>query len=200
VSVSATYAGPQCPSCNAPLDPEKLHAGTMECPYCRTEFEATPFQPRERRHQAVQIVTETPEGVAAACANHARNAAVTSCSRCGLFICALCDMNVGNGSFCPTCFDRSRDPNAITSAATRYRDYATMSISAAVLSLLCSTTFLPIGAFAVVWGIKGIRQRRAEGTGIVGPVIAMIVGGLQIVATIVVITLLVIGMVTEGAS
>jgi hypothetical protein len=137
----------------------------MECPYCRTEFEATPFQPRERRHQAVQIVTETPDGVAAACANHARNAAVTSCSRCGLFICALCDMNVGEGSFCPTCFDRSRDQNPITGGATRYRDYATMSISAAVLSLICSTAPADrcgrIGASGIVSGAR--RERALSG-------------------------------------
>jgi hypothetical protein len=172
----------------------------MECPYCRGQFEATPFQPRERRHLAVPIVTETPDGVAAACANHARNAAVTSCSRCGLFICALCDMNVGEGSFCPTCFDRSRDQNPITGGATRYRDYATMSISAAVLSLVCGTALLPIGALALYWGVKGIRQRRAEGTGIAGPVIAMVIGGLQIVALLVFFTLMIIGMVTEGTS
>jgi hypothetical protein len=196
--VSAIYAGPQCPSCNAPLEQETFRAGAMRCPYCRTEFEATPFQPRERRHEAVQVVTETPDGVSAACANHARNAAVTSCSRCGLFICALCDMNVGEGSLCPACFDRSRDQNAINGGATRYRDYATMSISTAVLSLICG--LFPFGAFAVYWGVKGVRQRRAEETGIAGPVIAMIIGGLQTIALLVGITLMIIGIVTEGTS
>ena len=196
--MSAIYAGPQCPSCNAPLEPATLRSGAMQCPFCRTEFEATPFQPRERLHDAVQVVTETPDGVAAACANHARNAAVTSCSRCGLFICALCDMNVGQGSFCPACFDRSRDQNAGAGGATRYRDYATMAISAAVFSLLCS--LFPFGAFAIFWGIKGIRQRRAEGTGVAGPVIAMIIGGLQTIGMLVFFTMMIIGIVTEGTS
>lgn len=156
------------------------------------------FTPRERHHQAVQVVTETPDGVAAACANHARNAAVTSCSRCGLFICALCDMNVGEGSFCPSCFDRSRDQSVLGGATTRYRDYATMSISAAAFSLLCSTLFLPLGAFAIYWGVKGVRQRRAEGTGIVGPVIAIVIGALQTVGLLVFFTALIVGMVTGG--
>jgi hypothetical protein len=198
--VSAIYAGPQCPSCNAPLEAETLRAGVMTCTYCRTDFEATPFHPRDRRHEAVQVVTETPDGAAAACANHARNAAVTSCSRCGLFICALCDMNVGEGSFCPSCFDRSRDQAAVTGSNTRYRDYATMSISAAVVSLLCSTFFLPVGAFAVYWGIKGIRQRRAEGTTIAGPLIAMIVGGLQTIGLLVLLTMLIVSLLTGGKS
>ncbi|MGZ5443183.1 MAG: DUF4190 domain-containing protein [Thermoanaerobaculia bacterium] len=196
--MSAIYAGPQCPSCNAPLEAETLRAGVMQCPHCRTEFEARPFQPRERRHEAVQVVTATPDGAAAACANHNRNAAVTSCSRCGLFICTLCDMNVGEGSFCPACFDRSRDQSAVAGSATRYRDYATMAISAAVFSLVCSVVMLPLGAFAVVWGVKGIRQRRAAGAGIAGPVIAIIVGGLQTIGLLVFFTMLIIGMVTEG--
>jgi len=196
--VSAIYAGPQCPSCSAPLEEQALRAGAVQCPFCRTEFEATPFHPRERRHEAVQVVTETPDGVAAACANHARNAAVTSCSRCGLFICALCDMNVGDGSFCPSCFDRSHAPDAAGASATRYRDYATMSISAAVLGLIC--TFVPFGAFAMYWGFKGIRQRRAEGTGIAGPVIAIVVGGLQTIGMLILFGLMIYAMISEGAS
>ena len=196
--MSAIYAGPLCPSCNAPLDAATLHAGVMNCPHCRKQFEATPFQPRERHHQAVQVVTETPDGIAAACANHERNAAVTSCTRCGLFICALCDMNVGEGSYCPSCFDRMRDQSTVDSGATRYRDYATMSISAAAISLLCP--FLPIGPFAVFWGLKGVRQRRAEGSGIAGPVIAMILGSLETLALLVGVTLFIIGLVAQGKS
>lgn len=196
--MSAIYAGPLCPSCNAPLDAATLHAGVMNCPYCRKQFEATPFQPRERHHQAVQVVTETPEGIAAACANHARNAAVTSCTRCGLFICALCDMNVGEGSHCPSCFDRMRDQSTLDGGATRYRDYATMSVSAAVAGLLCS--ILPVGPFAVYWGLKGVRQRRAEGSGIAGPVTAMILGSLETLALLVGVTLFIIGLVAQGKS
>ncbi|HEY0371076.1 MAG TPA: hypothetical protein VGD79_03705 [Thermoanaerobaculia bacterium] len=196
--MSAIYAGPQCPSCNAPLEAAELRHGTTTCPFCRREFEATVFTPRERRHEAVQVVTETPEGVSAACANHARNAAVTSCSRCGLFICALCDMNVGEGSFCPSCFDQSRDQSVLGGATTRYRDYATMSLSAAVFSLLCSMLFLPLGAFAIYWGVKGVRQRHAEGSGVAGPVIAIVIGGLQTIGLLVFFIALIAGMVTGG--
>lgn len=196
--MSAIFAGPQCPSCNAPLEPQSLRSGAMRCVHCRTDFEARPFQPRDRRHEAVQVVAETPDGAAAACANHARNAAVTSCSRCGLFICALCDMNVGEGSFCPSCFEHSRAAN--TGAGTRYRDYATMAISAAVFSILCSVALLPLGAFAVYWGIKGIRQRRAERTSIAGPVVAIVVGALQTIALLVFVVLMIVGMMSGGSN
>lgn len=194
--MSAIYAGPQCPSCDSPLEPEQLRAGRMTCPFCRTAFEATPFQARDRAHGAVPAVTETPDGIAAACANHARNAAVTNCTRCGLFICALCEMNVGEGSYCPSCFDRVRGDNAV--ATTRYRDYASMSIAAMVVGLLCA--FVPVGPFAIVWGLKGVRQRRAEGSRPVGPIIAIVLGILETIAFLALVTLMVIGFVTEGKS
>jgi hypothetical protein len=106
-------------------------------------------------------------------------------------------MNVGEGSYCPSCFDRAREENT-GAAGTRYRDYATMAISAAVFGLLCS--MLPFGAFAIYWGVKGVWQRRAEGTGIAGPVIAMILGALQTIAMLVFLTLMIIGMVTGSGS
>lgn len=196
--MSAIYAGPQCPLCNAPLEPATLHPGLIDCPFCGKDFEATPFQPRNRRHEAVQIVTETPDGVAAACANHARNAAVTSCGRCGLFICALCDMNVGDGSYCPSCFDRVRTDSTGSNRGTRYRDYATMAVSTSVIGLLCPT--LPLGPFAVYWGIKGVKQRRAEGTGAAGPIFAIILGSVETLAILFFVTLMIIGILTEGKS
>jgi len=139
--VSAIYTGPQCPACSTPIDPSVIHGGAMQCPSCLRTFEATPFQPRDHRYAAVQVVTETPDGVAAACANHARNAAVTSCGRCGLFICALCEMNTGDATYCPSCFDRMRGVETQGAIGAHYRDYAMMAIWADVIGLLCFFMF-----------------------------------------------------------
>lgn len=161
--------------CDAPLDASTLRAGTVECTSCTGTFEATPFQPRALQHQAVQAVTQTPDGVAAACANHSGNAAVTSCQRCGLFICALCDMNTGQGSYCPACFERIR--TGAVKAEGRYRDYASMAVSGAIAGLLCS--IVPLGPFVLYWGAKGVKQRRAEGLSPAGVIVAMVLGGLE---------------------
>ncbi|HEX6084727.1 MAG TPA: hypothetical protein VF266_09395 [Thermoanaerobaculia bacterium] len=144
-------------------------------------FEATAFQPREVRHQAVQVVTETPDGTAAACANHSGNAAVTNCQRCGLFICALCEMNSGSGTFCPSCYERARTETQ-QGGGTRYRDYASMAVSGTIFSLLC--WLIPIGPFVIYWGYKGIAQRRAEGVRPVGQIVCMVLG---VVATLLMI-------------
>lgn len=193
--MSAIYTGPQCPLCSALLDLATIRPGLMRCSSCRGTFEATPFRAVEQRHDAVHAVTATPDGVAAACANHARNAAVTSCQRCGLFICALCEMNLGNGSYCPSCFDRIRTEGTLQ---TRYRDYATMAVSAAVVGLLC--TSLPFGPFVIYWGIKGLRQRRSEGRGIAAMVTVLVFGVLETLAFLALIGVMVYAIVSGGTS
>lgn len=197
--MSANELGPECPACNAPLEANELRAGAMQCPHCRRFFEATPFHPREQRHAAVQVVTETPEGVAAACANHARNAAVTSCGRCGLFICALCEMPVGDATYCPSCFDRVRNEGTSTGVGSRYRDFATMAVSAAVFGVPCTLFVFP-GALAVYWAYKGMQQRRMEGLPRWGMVVTMIVGILEVAAGLSWIGLAIVGIVTEASS
>lgn len=183
--------GPQCPHCSVALDAEALHPGTIHCPSCMRTFEATPFQPREVRHQAVQVVTETPDGTAAACANHAGNAAVTSCQRCGLFICALCEMNTGNGTYCPSCYERARTETL--QSGVRYRDYAGMAVSGSVVGFFCLGAFIPIGPFVIYWAIKGMQQRRAEGARTIGMVAAMILGILETLAIVAGVVLLIYG-------
>jgi uncharacterized paraquat-inducible protein A len=197
--VSAIDLGPECPACGAPFDANELRAGAVQCPHCRRFFEATPFQPREQRHAVVQVVTETPDGVAAACANHARNAAVTSCSRCGLFICALCEMNAGDATYCPSCFDRVRSEGTATGVGARYRDFASMALSAAVFGVPCIFFGFP-GALAVYWAYKGMQQRRMEGLPRWGMVVTMIVGILEVAASVGMIGLMIVGMVTEASS
>lgn len=180
--------------CDAPLDAPSLRSGPTQCPSCTRPFEATPFQPRELRHEAVQAVTQTPDGTAAACANHPGNAAVTSCQRCGLFICSLCDMNTGHGSYCPSCLERIRTGAVQTDA--NYRDYASMAVTAAIVGLFC--TLVPVGALALYWGVKGVRQRRAEGVNAAGVIVAMVIGGLQTVGLVVAIVMIGIGVATKS--
>ncbi|MGH9422360.1 MAG: hypothetical protein ACRD3J_20455, partial [Thermoanaerobaculia bacterium] len=102
-TIARDYEGPTCPRCHARLTSDWLRSGTIICPDCNKPFEATAFRAPQRQIEVVSVAAAlTPEG-ANACANHARNAAVTSCGRCGLLICALCNMDVGTGPFCPSC-------------------------------------------------------------------------------------------------
>src|ERR1700741_1163566 len=186
MTIVPSYSGPQCPRCGVGLTSDWIRSGAIVCPYCGRGFEATAFSPPQRKEVATaEVVSVGPEG-ANACASHARNAATASCQRCGLFICALCDMNVGTGSYCPSCFDRVRTEGTLHAAARRYRDFATMARSFAIAGIFFSFMFLglPFGAAATYYGIKARKQRRTEGRSITGPVITIVIGILEMLAGI----------------
>lgn len=179
--MSAIYSGPQCPHCATPLAAESLRTGISVCTNCKREFEGTVFEARERQHDSVRVASETPDGVATACANHPGNAAVTSCQRCGLFICALCDLNVGDGSYCPSCFDRVRAEGSLRGAAKRRVDYAMLARVCALLGLAPCFYGVP-AVLGVWWAVKGIGQRRREGVSAAGMIFALIVLLLELFA------------------
>ncbi|HEU4521947.1 MAG TPA: hypothetical protein VFT12_08095 [Thermoanaerobaculia bacterium] len=180
MSAATAYEGPECPRCEATLPVASLRSGVITCPACQRPFEATAFQPPQRRPQITTIVGATgPEG-ANACATHARNAAVTSCQRCGLFICSLCDMNVGLGSYCPSCFDRLRNEGALPAVATKYRDFASMARLTAIVGILFWFAWPLVGALAVYYAGKGRKQRRDEGRSSVGMFVVASIGLLEI--------------------
>jgi ribosomal protein L37AE/L43A len=179
---STTYAGPQCPHCSVALDADSIVSGAIICPRCDSLFEATAFTPPERNQAAtLEVVQVGPEG-ASACANHARNAATASCQRCGLFICSLCDMNIGTGSYCPSCFERVLAEGSLQPAARRYRDYAMMARSASIAGLLFSLMLIgiPFGALSIYYGAKARKQRIAEERSSAGLVFVMIFGVVEI--------------------
>ena len=185
MALALAYAGPQCPRCGIVLTADFLHSGIITCPICVRPFEATVFTPPERLRVAVaetHIVAGPAE--ANACANHARNAAVTSCGRCGLFICSLCEMNVGTGSYCPSCFDRVRTEGTLKPIATRYRDWASIARLTAIIGILFYIFWPFVGGLAFYFSIKGMRQRKEQGRSRIGMAIVMliaigeIVGGL----------------------
>jgi hypothetical protein len=189
------YMGPQCPRCKTTLTANWIRSGTVQCPYCNKSFEAKAFNPPERRPQAVEMTAVTPDGTTNACANHARNAATASCQRCGLFICALCDMNVGSGSYCPSCFERVRTEGKLP-AARRYRDYSSMARSTAIFGLFFWSVGL--GPLVVYYALKGRKQRRADGQSVAGVTITLVVGLLETLGLFGFVGWLVYTMVTSS--
>lgn len=198
MNIVPVYNGPQCPRCSQPLAAEEIRSGTLICPHCNHRFEATAFTPPERKQAAAiaEVMAAGPEE-ASACANHARNAATASCQRCGLFICSLCDMNVGTGSYCPSCFERIRTEGTLHAAARRYRDYASMARSAVIAGVLFSFMFLglPFGAAGLYFSIRARKQRREEGRSRVGVTFLMIFSLLEMLGGLALIGLMIYGMV-----
>lgn len=187
------YEGPRCPRCDKRLMADWIRTGIVRCPDCNGDFEATAFQPPSRQLQVAQVLAMGPIE-ANVCANHAQNAAVTACQRCGLLICALCDMNVGAGSYCPACFDRLRSENALQGAATRFRDYASMARVSVIAGFLLMFAGVLFGPLSLYYAAKGFKQLRAEGRSIVGLVIVVVFAVLETLGGLAFILLMIVGL------
>jgi ribosomal protein L37AE/L43A len=178
------YDGPRCPRCDANLTSDWIRTGTIVCPDCNRPFEATAFDPALPKLHIAEAVGTTV-GETNACANHARNAATTNCIRCGLFICALCDMNVGSGSYCPSCFERIRTDGSLPTVAKKTRDFSAMARVSAIVGLFFTFAFIgPLfGILSLYYQAKARKQRRdvGEDPWSAGMVVVMLLSVLEIV-------------------
>jgi len=154
------YAGLQCPRCRAPLPDEQLHDGANVCLQCLGDFEARVFHPPQRSARVLQLAHTGPEG-AVSCANHARNAAVAACDRCGLLICSLCQLEVADGKLCPSCFERLSQDTETDTTRMRFRDYGSLAGVWAFVGLL-PVFGLPFGLIAIFYCLKAFRHRESR--------------------------------------
>jgi hypothetical protein len=52
-------------------------------------------------------------GDQASCFYHPAKQAVVDCAHCGRFLCALCDLEVGEAHLCPACLGRGKDQQSV---------------------------------------------------------------------------------------
>ena len=155
------YAGPACPHCARPVDPRQLVSGRQICAGCARPYEATRFDPVLPDLSVERTVEAGPEG-SHACTNHPGNVAVTHCSRCGVFICALCRIDADAMVLCPGCFDRLVAEGGLPSAIATYRDYGRQASSLAVLGLVLIFVGPIAGPASVYFARKRLEQLRVQ--------------------------------------
>lgn len=175
------YNGPECPRCKRYLDLERLPAGETHCPRCGKAFLAAPFHPPVVRERVTSLAEAGPGG-AAPCALHSGNAAMGNCTRCGVFFCALCRIQVDGQELCPGCFDRLTAEESLSTTRTRIRDYRGMALSLGLFGLLVSCFGLITGPLTLYLVRQAVRQRRQwqESGGTASLVIAVFLGLAQI--------------------
>lgn len=196
--LAPVYSGPQCPRCGVTLAEDVIRTGTITCLTCTREFTATAFQPPRRTPRLAQaVVGAGPEG-ANACATHPGNAAVTSCGRCGLFICSLCEMNVGSGAFCPACFDRVRAEGTLPDVTTHHRDYASLARLAIAGGIVIWFLAPLFGGLSLYFTGKAFKQRREEGRSRFGVVVAGLIALVQVAGSLLFFGILIWSLFRSG--
>ena len=99
------------------------------CPYCQKRLQIRVWPIVRQNSNAVAALSDQ-----ATCFFHPDKAFQACCQRCGRFVCALCDLQLGAEHVCPTCFERGRvDSGAEAGKAEwRYRDVLYDSIALTV--------------------------------------------------------------------
>jgi len=174
-----TYAGPACPRCGVPIALDKITPGEDICTICRGLFSTAVFHPEKRVTRVEQIGAEGPES-SSACANHPRNVAVTSCERCGLFICSLCELELFGGKYCPACFDRmTQEGGDVQKEFRNWRGLA-LGISLSGLFLSFVMVGIPFGFLTFYYIIRGFRDPESSRDQYLGLIIAGVIALLDI--------------------
>ena len=175
------YTGPECPRCGGWLDLDRLAAGDQRCAQCGLVFLATPFHPPELRERVESVAGAGPDG-AVPCARHPGNASAGNCTRCGVFMCNLCRIEIEGQELCPGCFDRLTAEGVLSATRTRIRDYRSMALVIGVLGLFSSFFGLITGPLTLFFVAQAVRQKRQwnEKGGSTSLVISSLFGLLQI--------------------
>jgi hypothetical protein len=115
-----------CPHCSADIPAD---SAWQSCPYCQKQLEVRVWPVIRRNNNAATALSDQ-----ATCFFHPDKAFQTCCQRCGRFVCALCDLQLGAEHVCPTCFERGRANSGAEAdkAEWRYSDVLYDSIAVTV--------------------------------------------------------------------
>lgn len=105
-----------CPCCAGELTPTETKTGWQSCPYCEKQLQVRLWPVARSSTFSAAAMPEQ-----ATCYFHPEKAFQACCQRCGRFVCALCDLQLGAEHVCPTCFERGRTDNGLNGAKAEWR-------------------------------------------------------------------------------
>lgn len=106
----------RCPACSGDVAPLQTQTGWQICPYCEKGLQIRVWPVFRQNTNAVSAAPEQ-----ATCFFHPEKAVQACCQRCGRFLCALCDFELGAEHVCPTCFERGRTDTGLNGGQAEWR-------------------------------------------------------------------------------
>jgi hypothetical protein len=146
-----------CPGCSRHLPPDYENADEFApCPNCETRVRVVAF-PALRRIETAPALAATIEANDASCFYHPAKQAVIACETCGRFLCALCDIEVGETHRCPSCLESGKRKGTLEVMQSRRVLYDGLALSLAIMPLLfwpLTIVTAPAAVFLVIrhWG------------------------------------------------
>lgn len=125
-SARSQAGGVPCPNCGGDVAPVESDTGWQSCPSCANRLQIRLWPTLKQNAKPAAAFSDQ-----ATCFFHPDKAFQACCQRCGRFVCALCDLQLGSEHVCPTCFERGRAYSGAegVKAEWRYRDVLYDSIA-----------------------------------------------------------------------
>ena len=102
--------------------------GPFKCPGCSSQYFASVFPAAlygiEQGKRGELVIGEE-----ASCFNHPGHAAVVACGECGIYLCALCDLEIEGRHLCPSCLNKVADKLATVKDKCVLHDEIALSMS-----------------------------------------------------------------------
>ena len=93
-----------CPRCGRALDPRDADLAEVHCYGCGSRLELRTYPALRRAEPAGSKGELLDDESEAACFKHSNKKAIAHCSKCGRFLCALCEVELGDETVCFDCF------------------------------------------------------------------------------------------------
>ena len=127
-SALSPSAAISCPGCGGGVIPVETETWQY-CPSCASRLQICLWPVVRQSNKSAVALSDQ-----ATCFFHPDKAFQACCQRCGRFVCALCDLQLGAEHVCPACFERGRADSGTeaSKAEWRHRDVLYDSIAATV--------------------------------------------------------------------
>lgn len=167
-----------CTNCKAPLPAEDLDGEFHLCPRCEQLICVHIFPAFTREQAAVGAEPVLVEGQAS-CFYHPHKSAVVTCASCGRFLCALCDVEIGDVHRCPRCLEAGRRRQQLQTLETEHTRYDRIALALTTLALFFWPITLVTAPAALFLVIRYWNRRSKV---LPGSRVAYVVAGLLAIA------------------
>jgi hypothetical protein len=120
------------------------------CPGCNSDLEIHVFPALLAPRAAIAPADLAISEGQASCYNHATKRAVASCQHCGRFLCALCQIEIDGGVWCPACLEagvKQRKLAAVENHRTLYDSIALATAAIPAILIYPSIIGAPLALF-----------------------------------------------------
>ena len=126
-----------CTKCDSPVSRQMINSHSLKaCRSCnsllRVDVFPAAFRSLEKGRSGELLQLDKEAG----CYYHPRKRAVVSCSACGRFLCALCDVALNGRNLCPACLEKGKSNGKIRNLETHRTCYDTIALLVATIPVL----------------------------------------------------------------